>query len=60
VINMSVAAAPACHSTLLQQRALKERAQIEKVAQQHAARHAIVPLQAEEPVGVERLAALAT
>ncbi|MEJ6001237.1 arsenical pump-driving ATPase [Paucibacter soli] len=58
VINMSVAAAPASHSALLQQRALKERAQIAKVAQQHAARHAIVPLQAEEPVGTEGLSKL--
>jgi len=59
VINMSVAAAPRSNSALMQQRALKERAQIDKVAQQHAPRHAIVPLQAEEPVGVARLAALA-
>jgi arsenite-transporting ATPase len=57
VVNMSVAAA-STESALLQQRALKERVQIERVAQQHAQRYAIVPLQAEEPVGVARLSAL--
>jgi arsenite-transporting ATPase len=57
VVNNSVAAAQA-HSPLLRQRALHERAEIAAVASRHAQRHAVVALQAEEPVGVDRLLAL--
>lgn len=54
VVNNSLAcAAPA--SPLLRLRAANELAQIDAVATRHAQRWAIVPLQAEEPVGVERL-----
>lgn len=58
VINNSVAAA---HPTapLLRQRAANELAQIELVAGVHATRYALVPLLQEEPVGVQRLMALA-
>lgn len=58
VINQSLAVAPTT-SPLLQQRAANERARIEDVATTHARRYAAVGLQAVEPVGVERLAALA-
>ena len=44
---------------LLRLRAQAEVAQIEAVRKQHAARLAVVPLLAEEPVGVERLLELA-
>jgi arsenite-transporting ATPase len=44
---------------LLQQRAVNELAQIELVSMKHAKRWAVVPLMAEEPVGVERLRQLA-
>lgn len=58
VINNSVAAAhPA--SPLLRQRARNELREIEAVATRHAARHAVVPLLSEEPVGVQRLLQLA-
>jgi arsenite-transporting ATPase len=43
----------------LRQRAANELAQIEAVSTQHARRWAVVPLMAEEPVGVERLRQLA-
>ncbi len=46
-------------SLLLRQRAEQERPQIEAVTQFHAKRTALVSLQAEEPVGVERLLKLA-
>lgn len=46
-------------SPLLQQRAAQEWPQIRAVRDQHAQRVALAPLQAEEPVGVERLQALA-
>ena len=46
-------------SPLLQQRAAQERAQIDAVLARHATRVALVALQAEEPVGVERLQKLA-
>ena len=46
-------------SPLLRQRAMQEIVQIEAVEKQHAKRTALVSLQAEEPVGVERLLKLA-
>ncbi len=54
IVNNSLAAA-ITDSTLLRQRALNEVPQIEDVATRHARRYAVVPLLAEEPVGVERL-----
>lgn len=57
VINNSVAVTHA-QSPLLRARAAKELAFIDAVAHQHAKRYAVVPLLAEEPVGVERLASL--
>ncbi len=57
VINNSLAAARPC-SALLRQRAHNELKEIHAVASQHARRYALVPLLAEEPVGVERLRAL--
>ncbi len=58
VINNSLAAcAPA--SPLLQQRARTELRAIDAVATRHARRLALVPLMKEEPVGVQRLLALA-
>src|SRR5690606_23277887 len=57
IINHSVAAA-APHSELLRARARNERPQIKAVATHHAHRYAVVPLLAQEPVGVERLHAL--
>jgi arsenite/tail-anchored protein-transporting ATPase len=57
IVNQSVAfAAPT--APLLRQRAANELAQIDAVATHHAVRWAVVPLQAQEPVGVERLRAL--
>ncbi len=44
---------------LLKQRAGHELAQIEAVRIEHAKRVALVPVQTEEPVGVERLLAMA-
>ncbi len=46
-------------SPLLRRRASNELREIEAVATQHARRYAVVPLLAEEPVGVERLRKLA-
>jgi len=57
VINNSLAAARP-RSALLRQRAHNELKEIHSVASQHARRYALVPLLAEEPVGVERLRAL--
>jgi len=54
IVNNSLAAA-VTRSPLLRQRALNEVPQIEDVATRHARRHAVVPLLAAEPVGVERL-----
>jgi arsenite-transporting ATPase len=54
VINNSVAAARP-QSPLLRQRAQNELREIDAVATQHARRYAVVPLLAEEPVGVARL-----
>ena len=59
IVNNSLAAA-ITRSPLLRQRSLNELAQIEDVATRHARRHAVVPLLAEEPVGVERLLGLVT
>ena len=58
IVNSSVAAAHP-YSPLLRQRARNELREIDAVATQHARRHAVVPLLTEEPVGVERLRALA-
>ena len=58
VVNNSVAAARVT-SPLLRQRARNELREIEAVATRHAARHAVVPLMSEEPVGVPRLLQLA-
>lgn len=58
IINSSVAAARPS-SPLLLQRAANELAQIDLVATQHATRYAVVPLLAADPVGVQRLSALA-
>ncbi|MBN9423981.1 MAG: arsenical pump-driving ATPase [Candidatus Accumulibacter sp. 66-26] len=58
VINNSVAAVQSS-SPLLRQRAVNELAQIDLVAHTHAIRYAVVPLIQDEPVGVERLRALA-
>lgn len=58
VINNSVAAS-APSSPLLRQRAQHELREIDAVATQHAKRFAVVPLAAQEPVGVERLLELA-
>lgn len=57
VVNNSISATHS-RSPLLQARAAKERPFIDAVAQQHAQRYAVVPLLAQEPVGVERLDAL--
>ena len=57
VINGSFAAAHP-KDPVLRARAAAETAQITKVKQQLARRVALIPFQAEEPMGVERLAAL--
>ncbi|MFN3302422.1 MAG: arsenical pump-driving ATPase [Roseateles sp.] len=58
VVNNSVAAT-AVRSPLLRARAARELPFIDAVARQHAARYAVVPLLADEPVGIARLLALA-
>lgn len=58
VINNSLAFANPT-SALMRQRAANELAQIDAVTNQHAKRWAVVPLQAQEPIGVERLKKLA-
>lgn len=58
VINNSVAASNT-RSPLLQLRAQSEIPQIQKVVTEYAQRFAVIPLQAEEPVGVEALTKLA-
>jgi len=58
VINNSLAMTRT-RSPLLAARARHEWPQIETVREHHARRIAIVPMQAQEPVGVERLQALA-
>jgi arsenite-transporting ATPase len=57
IVNSSVAAA-APGSPLLRRRADTELREINAVAKQHAHRYAVVALQKDEPVGVERLRAL--
>lgn len=54
VINNSIAAATV-RSPLLCQRARNELAEIERVATQYAKRYAVVPLLADEPIGIEKL-----
>lgn len=54
VVNNSLAAAHPS-SLLLRQRAVAEVAQIETVATRYSTRHAVIPLLADEPVGVDRL-----
>ncbi|HEV6967014.1 arsenical pump-driving ATPase [Roseateles sp.] len=58
VINNCVAAT-AVTSPLLRARAAKELPFIDAVASRHASRYAVVPLLAQEPVGIARLLALA-
>nr|MBP7253986.1 arsenical pump-driving ATPase [Alphaproteobacteria bacterium] len=58
IINNSLAYASPT-APLLRQRAAGELQQIKAVATKYARRWAIVPLQAEEPVGIERLQQLA-
>ena len=57
IVNNSLAYAHPT-SALLQQRASNELQQIALVAQQHAPRLAIVPLQLQDPVGLPLLTAL--
>ena len=57
VINSSLAAAPTA-SPLLKRRAALEVAQIEAVRTRHAKRIALVPMQTEEPVGIDQLRSL--
>jgi arsenite-transporting ATPase len=54
LINNSLSAAPTS-SPLLKQRASFELAQIDAVRTRYATRVALVPMQAEEPIGLERL-----
>ena len=58
VVNNSVAAAQTT-SPLLRQRARNELREIHAVATEHATRYAVVPLLAQEPVGVSCLLQLA-
>jgi arsenite-transporting ATPase len=58
IINNSLALAEPS-SALMRQRASNELAQIDAVTTQYAKRWAIVPLEAEEPIGIERLKRLA-
>lgn len=58
VVNQSLTVTPTT-SALLQQRAANERPQIHDVLTRHARRCAVVALQPREPIGAERLAALA-
>lgn len=57
VVNNSLAAARPS-SALLRQRANEELHQLASIRQNYAERQAIVPVQMQEPVGVERLRAL--
>lgn len=57
IVNSSLAAA-ATTQPLLRQRARAEAAQIAKVANELSTRYAVVPMQAQEPVGVEKLQSL--
>ncbi|WP_332675013.1 arsenical pump-driving ATPase [Aromatoleum sp.] len=58
IINNSLAATPTT-SPILRRRAQQEWPQIEAVREHHARRIALVPMQADEPVGIELLRALA-
>ncbi len=58
VVNNSIAATTT-HSPLLHQRALNELAEIDTVANIHSNRYAVVPMMQDEPIGVQRLLALA-
>ena len=57
VINNCIAVTPV-QSSLLKQRAANELPEINAVAK-HATRFAVIPLLQEEPIGLERLLALA-
>jgi len=57
IVNSSLAAAET-HHPLLQKRAQSEREQIAKVRDELSSRYAVVPMQAVEPVGVEKLKSL--
>lgn len=59
VINNSVAAA-APTSALLRRRATAELDEIDAVRNKYAARYAVIPLMADEPVGIPALEALTT
>ena len=54
IVNSSLAVAET-RSPLLRQRAAEEVAQIAAVATRHSSRYAVIPLLAEEPVGIARL-----
>ncbi len=58
IVNQSVTASTTM-SSLLRQRAASELPQIDAIATRHAHRYAVVPLLAQEPVGIEPLLALA-
>jgi arsenite-transporting ATPase len=57
IINSSFAAAKT-NQPLLQTRAQSEREQIDKVSDELSKRYAVVPMQAVEPVGIEKLKSL--
>jgi arsenite-transporting ATPase len=57
IVNSSLAAA-ATTQPILKKRAFSEQAQIAMVRDELSKRYAVVPMQAEEPVGVEKLLAL--
>ncbi len=57
IVNASLAAAKT-HHPLLQKRAQSEREQIAKVRDELSRRYAVVPMQAAEPVGIEKLKSL--
>ena len=57
IINSSLAAAKT-HHPLLQKRAQSEREQIARVRDELSIRYAVVPMQAVEPVGIEKLKSL--
>lgn len=57
VINNCIAASRT-QSPLLRKRAMNELKEIDHVIHEHAQRYAVIPLMAEEPVGVERLLGL--
>jgi len=57
IVNSSLAAAQTQHP-LLQKRARAEAEQIAKVRDELSRRYAVVPMQAEEPVGIDKLKSL--